>query len=76
MSQKEGGEKRQKGWYRYRLVYGAPREGGHYEVEMIIQKRNATELKDFSKEEAENILRQVGNYMANGADFKTLREDF
>jgi hypothetical protein len=76
MAAKEEGEKRQKGWYRYRLVYGATRDGGHFEVEIILQKRNATELKDFSKEEAESILRQVGNYIANSADFKTLKEDF
>jgi hypothetical protein len=73
---KDEGEKRQKGWYRYRILYGAPREEGHFEVELIIQKRKATELKDFPKEVAETILRQIGKYMANDADFKTLKEDF
>ncbi len=73
---KEEGEKKQKGWYRYRLLFGATREGGHYEVELVLQKRGATELKDFSKEEAEQILRNVGNFMAKNADFKNLREDF
>lgn len=76
MAKGEGGEKTQKGWYRYKLLFGATREGGHYEVELVLQKRGATELKDFSKEEAEQILRNVGNFMAKNADFKNLREDF
>lgn len=65
-----------KGWYRYRVLYGAGMGDSHYEVEIVVQKRGTKELKDFSKEEAEAALRHVGNYMANGADFKTLREDF
>lgn len=73
---KEEGDKKSKGWYRYRLLYGATRSGEHFEIEMILQKREAKSLADFSKEEAEAILKQIGNYMANSADFKTLKEDF
>lgn len=65
-----------KGWYRYRILYGATLNGEHYDVEMVIQKTSKKGLVDFSKEEAETMLKQVGNYMAKNADFKNLREDF
>ena len=55
-SDKEEGEKRQKGWYRYKLLFGATRTGGHYECELMLQKRGKTKLEDFPREEAENIL--------------------
>ncbi len=76
MAAEEKGEKKQKGWYRYKLLFGATREGGHYEVELMLQKRGAQSLQDFSREEAEQILKNVGNYMAKHADFKNLTEDF
>jgi hypothetical protein len=76
MAAKEEGEKRQKGWYRYKLRFGATRTGGHYECELMLQKRGKTNLEDFPREEAENILRQIANYMAKNADFANLTEDF
>jgi hypothetical protein len=65
-----------KGWYRYQLLFGATRNGSNFEFEICLQRRGTKGLEDFSREEAERILRQIGNYMANGADFKTLKEDF
>jgi hypothetical protein len=65
-----------KGWYRYRILYGATLKGEHYDVEMVLHKTGKKGLVDFSKEEAEAILKQIGNYMANDADYKNLREDF
>lgn len=65
-----------KGWYRYRILYGGSLNGGRYDIEMVIQKTTKNGLLDFSKEEAESMLKQVGKYMANDADYKNLREDF
>lgn len=76
MAAKEEGDKKKNGWYRYKLLFGATREGGHYEVELMLQKRHATKLQDFSREEAEQIFRNIGNFMAKHADFKNLTEDF
>ncbi len=65
-----------KGWYRYKLLFGATAKGESYDVELVIQKKAKDGLVDFSKEEAEGILRRVGNFMANDSDFKNLKEDF
>lgn len=65
-----------KGWYRYRLLFGATLKGENYDFEMVIHKKGKTSLADFSKEEAEQALKRIGEYMANHADFKNLKEDF
>ncbi len=71
------GEQVSKGWYRYQLVYGATLRGEHYEFELVLHKKGSKDdFSDFSKEEAEQVLKGIGNFIANHADFKTLKEDF
>ena len=65
-----------KGWYRYRLLYGTTINKEHFDIEIVLHKKGDKGLVDFSKEEAESILKSIGNYMAGKADFKNLREDF
>lgn len=65
-----------KGWYRYTLLFGATKNGEHYEFEICLQKRGQKKLEDFSREEAESVLRNIGNFMSLSADFKTLKEEF
>lgn len=65
-----------KGWYRYQLLFGATKGGANFEFELVLHKRGTKGLQDFSREEAEQVLKQIGNYMANHADFKTLTEEF
>jgi hypothetical protein len=70
-------DKISKGWYRYQLLYGATLRGEHYEFEIVLHKRGSKgDLSDFSKEEAEQVLKGIGNFMSNSADYKTLKEDF
>jgi hypothetical protein len=69
-------EKTGKGWYRYQLLFGATKNNSNFDIEIVLQKKGSKGLEDFSREEAETILRHIGKYMAEKADFKTLHEDF
>lgn len=71
------GVAKNKGWYRYKLEFGAQRNGSMYEANIFLNKKMGNgEGECFSREEAEVILRHIGEYMKSKADFKTLKEDF
>lgn len=72
------GKKRPSGWYRYTLLYGGMgTTGAKYEFEIVLQKKNALgKAEDCSRETAENVLRAIGKYMAEKAQFENLKEDF
>ena len=66
-----------KGWYRYRLMFGAQLKGHTFDVNMFLHKRDKDGVQqDFSREEAEKVLRNIGKFMAENTDFKNLTEDF
>lgn len=71
------GAGKNKGWYRYKLEFGAARQGAVYEANIFLNKRPGSDGETcFSREEAEIILRNIGHYIKSKADFKNLTEDF